>query len=755
MWKPIKWLNPQGKRIITPTIIQMEAVECGAAALAIILSYYGRFVPLTELRRACGVSRDGSKAVNIVKAARTYGMEATGYQCELEDLKTLPLPYIVFWNFNHFLVVEGFQNNKVFLSDPAVGRRHVSLQEFDEGYTGVVLAIRPGSTFRKGGIKRRLLLSIYKRLRDSRSALFACLLAGLYLSIPRLALPVFTGQFVDQVLVQNREDWLRPMLWGIAIAGLLIIIIKETQLRYLRRLKIKLGISMSGQFLWHVLRLPMEFYAQRFAGEVSNRVNFNDTVADTLSGQLATTTIDAIMMIIYGIVMATYSTTLTAIAALFAAISFLALQWVSRQRVDANMSLIQDQGKVAGVAIAGLQSIETIKASGQESDFFSRWAGYYAKSTNSQQELGVQTQALGVLPNLLSNLANMAVLVLGGLAVIEGQLSLGGLIAFQLLLGQFLNPINSLVTLGQQMQELVGNIDRLDDVLENPIDSHLQQSQMQSPTKKADKIDASSPPVSANLLDTAEFRLQGYVELQNVTFGYSPIDPPLIENLSLTIKPGQRVALVGSSGSGKSTIARLVTGLYQPFSGEILFDGKPRTEIPRPVLVSSLAMVEQEIFLFSGTVRDNLTLWDSTVRDRDLVRACQDAAIHDIIVALPKGYDAELLEGAVNLSGGQRQRLEIARALVNNPAILVMDEATSALDAETEQIIVQNLNRRGCTCIIVAHRLSTIRDCDEIIVLERGKVVQRGNHEELWQQRGVYADLIQSEGEALEEEVLT
>ena len=744
MWKPIRWLNPQGKRVITPTILQMEAVECGAAALSIILSYYGRFVPLTELRQACGVSRDGSKAVNIVKVARTYGMEAQGYQYELEDLKTLPPPYIVFWNFNHFLVVEGFQNNKVFLSDPAVGRRHVSLQQFDEGYTGVVLVLKPSPTFRKGGTKRRLLLSLYKRLQDSQSALFACLLAGLYLSIPRLALPVFTGQFVDQVLGQHRETWLRPMLWGIGFTGLLIIIIKETQLRYLRRLKLKLGISMSGQFLWHVLRLPMKFYAQRFAGEVSNRVNFNDTVANTLSGQLATTSIDAIMMLVYGIVMATYSPTLTAIAALFAAINFLSLQWVSRQRVDANMSLIQDQGKVAAVAIAGLQSIETIKASGQESDFFSRWAGYYAKATNSQQELGVQTQALGVLPSLFTNLANMAVLVLGGLDVIEGQLSLGGLIAFQLLLGEFLKPINSLVMLGQQMQELVGNIDRLDDVLENPVDSDLQESQEQSPTKK---IAASSPLANPN---TTEFRLQGYVELQSVTFGYSPIDPPLIKNLSLTIKPGQRVALVGSSGSGKSTIARLVVGLYQPFSGEILFDGKPRNQIPRPVMVNSLAMVEQEIFLFSGTVRDNLTLWDTTVSDRDLVRACKDAAIHDIIVALPKGYDAELLEGAINLSGGQRQRLEIARALVNNPAILVMDEATSALDAETEQIIVQNLNRRGCTCIIVAHRLSTIRDCDEIIVLERGKVAQRGTHEELWQQRGLYADLIRSEGEAME-----
>ncbi|MBV9389035.1 MAG: NHLP family bacteriocin export ABC transporter peptidase/permease/ATPase subunit [Chroococcidiopsidaceae cyanobacterium CP_BM_ER_R8_30] len=741
MWKPIiKRLKPQSKRVIAPTILQMEAVECGAAALAIILSYYGRFVPLTELRQACGVSRDGSKASKMVRAARRYGMEAQGYKYELEDLITVEPPYIVFWNFNHFVVVEGFHNNKVYISDPAVGRRHISLQEFDEGFTGVVLMIRPGATFRKGGSKRRLIPSLYKRLQSSQAALLGCLLAGLYLSIPKLALPVFTGQFVDQVLGQQREDWLRPLLLGIGLAGLLIFAIQETQLRYLRRLKIKLGISMSEQFFWHALRLPMEFYAQRFAGEISNRLNLNDDVASTLSGQLATTTIDIIMMIVFGIVMAAYSPALTLIAFLFAAMSFLALQWVSRQRIDANMSLVQDQGKVAAVAISGLQSIESLKASGLESDFFSRWAGYYTKATNSQQELSVQTQALGVLPSLLTNLANMAVLVLGGLSVMEGQLSLGGLVAFQLLLGQFLSPISSLVTLGQQLQELVGNIDRLDDVLENPVDRNLQDFQEQLPIQQI-KVSR----------DSTRFNLQGYVDLNQVTFGYSPLDPPLIENFSLSIEPGQRVALVGSSGSGKSTIANIVAGLYQPFSGEILFDGKPRHQIPRSVLTGSLAMVAQDIFLFSGTVRDNLTLWDTTVSDRNLVRACKDAAIHDIIVALPRGYDAELLEGGTNLSGGQRQRLEIARALVNNPTILIMDEATSALDAETEQIIFQNLNQRSCTCIIVAHRLSTIRDCNEIIVLERGKVVQRGTHEELWQQQGLYADLIRSEGEALNE----
>ena len=737
-----KLLSRRSIRVKTPTLLQMEAVECGAAALGIILGYYGRIIPLPQLRRDCGVSRDGSKASNMLKAARSYGLQAKGFKKELKQLQELRPPYIVFWNFNHFVVVEGFRQQRVYLNDPATGPRHISLQEFDEGYTGVVLVIEPGTEFQKGGRKPSMILSLWSRLQGAEGALIYCMIAGFFLTLVGLVVPVFSQVFVDDILVQGRQLWLYPLLWAMAIACVLQGSLTLLRLRYLRRLKIKLAVGMSSRFLWHILRLPVSFYAQRFAGEISNRTTLNDQVADVLAGKLATTIIDTVMVLFYALVMVQYDWVLTLIVVSFAAVNVLTLQWISRQRVDANQRLIQEYGKAAGVSIAALQSIETLKASGLESDFFSRWSGYYTKALNSQQELGVTNQTFSVLPTLLSALSSMFLLVVGGLRVMDGHLSIGMLIAFQGLMFNFQQPVNNLINFGTTLQELEGNLIRLDDVLENPIGEGVGSGEWG--VGEAEVLGSSFVVCSAILS-----KLQGYVELQNITFGYSRLEPPLIENFNLSIKPGQRVALVGGSGSGKSTIAKLVSGLYQPWAGEICFDRKPREHIPQQLLTNSVAMVEQDILLFSGTVRDNLTLWDTTVPDKNLMRACLDAAIADVILSMSGGFDAELIEGAANLSGGQRQRLEIARALVNNPSILVMDEATSALDAETEQIIDQNLRRRGCTCIIVAHRLSTIRDCDQIIVLERGKVVQRGTHQQLWQVDGVYSRLIRTEGEAL------
>ncbi len=718
-------------RVRTPTVIQMEAVECGAASLAIILAYYDRIVPLAELRIECGVSRDGSKASNLILAARRYGMEADGFKAEqLEQLQKLYPPYIVFWNFNHFLVVEGWSKHWVFLNDPATGLRKISWEEFDEGFTGVVLVIEPGEDFSAGGRKPNVISGLIDRLQGSFAAILYCVLAGFLLVLPGLAIPVFSQVFVDQVLVENRTEWLRPLILGMILTTVFQGLLTLLRLRYLRKLRIKLATATSTRFLWHILRLPVRFYAQRYAGEISNRASLNNKVAQVLSGQLATTVIDVVMVLFYALVMFAYDWLLTLIGICFAAINGLTLQWVARQRVDANMRLVQDWGKADGVSIAALQSIETLKASALESDFFSRWSGYYAKAINAQQELAVTNQILGVLPILLNSLTSMFILVVGGWRVMDGNLSIGMLVAFQSLMLSFQQPVNTLVDFGSTLQELEGDLNRLDDVLGNSLDPEVEKSEVivNHPSK------------------ILHSKLQGYVELRNVTFGYSHVDPPLIEHFSLSLQPGQRVALVGASGSGKSTLAKLICGLYQPWEGEILFDGTPRSEIPRERLASSLSLVEQDIFLFGGTVRDNLTLWDDTVSDEQLVKACQDAVIHEAIAQIPGGYDGQLLEGGVNFSGGQRQRLEIARALVKNPAILVMDEATSALDTQTEQIIVENLHQRNCSCILVAHRLSTIRDCDEIIVLEQGKVVQRGTHEELWQEGGVYERLVRSEG---------
>ncbi len=711
------------RRVRTLTLLQMEAVECGAAALGIILGYYGKVVPLTELRRECSVSRDGSKASNVLKAARLYGLEAKGFRKSLDSIKELQPPYIVFWEFNHFLVVEGIQQDKVYINDPAVGRRTITPKEFDEGYTGVVLIMQPGKEFKKGGKKKNIVEALTSRLQTSQQALLFCLLAGLLLTIPRLAIPTFTQVFTDDLLIENRYEWLRPLILGMLITAVLQGLLARLRLLYLRRLLIKLSVSMTGKFIWHTLRLPIEFYAQRYAGEISSRTQLNDHIASVLSGKLATTVIDTFMVIFYALLMAFYDWVLTVITIIFAALNFLALQSLSRNRVDANIRVSQEIGKVFGVAIGGIQAIETVKASGLESDLFSKFAGYYTKSLNSQQQLALATQILNALPTLLTAFTTTLILVVGGWRVMNGSLSIGMLVAYQALTNEFLKPINDLVNFGSTLQDLEADLRRLDDVLENPVDP----------------IAKSAQPLTVG---KSSFRLSGKLELRNITFGYNRLDAALIENLSVTLQQGQRIALVGGSGSGKSTVAKLITGLYPIWSGEILFDGIERNQILRSVLANSLAMVEQEIFLFAGTVRENLTLWDSTVPDADLFRACQDAAIHELILNLPGGYNAQLSEGGMNLSGGQRQRLEIARALVRNPAVLVLDEATSALDAETELIIDHNLRRRGCSCIVVAHRLSTIRDCDEIIVLDKGKVRQRGNHEQLRSQEGIYNRLV-------------
>ncbi|GJD18304.1 ABC transporter related [Rivularia sp. IAM M-261] len=717
----------------TPTLLQMEAVECGAASLGMILGYYGRIVPLAELRTACGISRDGSKASNIINAAKSYDLQAKGFKIDLEGLRQVACPYIVFWNFNHFLVVEGFSKKQVFLNDPATGRRAVSIEEFSAAFTGVVLVFEKSQVFKKGGHKPSLFLALYSRVQGSFVPLLYCVLAGFFLVLPGLAMPTFSQFFVDQVLINKREEWIRPLIFGMLFTALISGLLTRLQLQLLRRLKIKLAMGMSSKFIWHLLHLPVSFYDQRFAGEISSRIQLNDRLASLLSGKLATTVISAVMVIFYGVVMWQYDRVLTLIGVAFVVVNLVALQWVSTLRVDTNVRLMQEQGKVSGVAIAGLQSMETLKASGLESDFFNRWAGYYAKSINVQQDMDSLNQGLGTLPAFLTGIASMLLLCVGGLRVMNGALSIGQLVAFQALMQQFMQPVNQLVSLGGDLQELEGNLNRLDDVLGNAIE---------------DKRERGNGERKSLILDNP--KLEGYLELRNITFGYSKTAPALIENFSLSLKPGQRVALVGGSGSGKSTIAKLVAGLYQPWSGEIYLDGKPKNKIQPQVLANSIATIEQEIMLFGGSVRDNLTLWDSTIPDSNLVQACRDAAVHDIVQSLPGGYNADLLEGATNLSGGQRQRLEIARALVNNPSILLMDEATSALDTETEKIIDQNLRLRGCTCLIVAHRLSTIRDCDEIIVLHRGKVVQRGTHDDLSKVEGYYLELIKSEGGTLE-----
>lgn len=710
------------KKVKTPTILQMEALECGAAALGIILAYYKRIVPLEELRIKCGVSRDGSKASNMMKVARSYGLVAKGYRKEPDELRQLRLPVIVHWNFNHFLVVEGFHKDRVYLNDPSMGPRVVSAEEFDQSFTGIVLTFEPGPAFEPGGESRSMILSLRKRLRGSEMGLAFIVLIGLALVVPGLIIPAFTRVFVDNILLGDMGNWLGPLFIGMTLTAVLRGILTYWQQRYLLKLEMKLALSTSSQFFWHILRLPVEFFTQRYAGELSLRVLLNDRVATLLSGQLATTILDCLTMIFFFILMLQYDVGLSLLSLGIAVFNIIFLRFMAKRRIDQNQKLLQEQGKLQSTSISGLQMIETIKASGAEADFFSRWAGYQAKMVNSEQELGVSSQMLFAVPPFLTILNNTAVLAVGGLHVMNGSLTIGALVAFQTIMASFLAPVNNLVAFGSILQEVEGDMNRLDDVLRYP----AQENAKEEPQKGTEGI----------------VKLDGMVEFRNVTFGYSRLEPPLLLDFSLALKPGERVALVGSSGSGKSTVARLLANLYEPWSGEIMLDGKRNSEWNRSVINNSLAMVDQEISMFEGSIRENLTLWDATVSDKNVIAAAQDASIHDDILSKKDGYGTFMEEGGRNMSGGQKQRLEIARALVANPSILVLDEATSALDPITEQEIDDAIRRRGCTCLIIAHRLSTIRDCNEIVVLDQGRIVQRGTHEQLINIEGPYASLI-------------
>lgn len=715
------------RRVKTPTVLQMEAVECGAASLSIVLSNYKSFIPLEELRISCGVSRDGSKANNILKAARQYGMEAKGYRKNPEDLRNMPWPVIIHWNFNHFLVLEGIQKDRVFLNDPVTGPREITFEELDQSFTGVVLTMKPAEGYVPQGKTASLLSSLSSRIKGSEKALVYAIIAGLFLVLPGLVIPVFSKIFIDQVLLGHLNNWLFPLLVGMGITALLRALLIWLQRYYLLRLEMKLALSSSSRFFWHVLRLPIEFFSQRHSGDIASRVAINDRVAQLLSGQLAVAALNCVMILFYLLLMLQYSVLLAVVTVGVSLLNVIFMQFITRKRNDQNLRLLQESGKMQGVSMNGLQVIETLKSNSSESDFFVKWSGYQAKLLQSNQQFGVSNQFLMSVPTLLTSLGAVAVLFFGGFQVMDGALTIGSLVAFQSLAASFSQPVNEMVMLAGTIQEAGGSMKRLDDVLQYPVDR-----QIQSDLDEADEQKDSA-------------KLSGQVQISNLTYGYSKLEAPLIDQFNLSIQPGMKVALVGGSGSGKSTIAKLIAGIYEPWEGEIRFDDLRRDEISRHRMGNSLAVVDQEIVLLEGTIKENITFWDATIPETDVVRAAKDAVIHDHIAERSGGYDHMISENGGNFSGGQRQRLEIARALSGNPSILILDEATSALDPATEKLVDDSLRRRGLTCITVAHRLSTIRDADEIIVLERGKIIERGTHTFLMEQNGYYTRLIQSQ----------
>lgn len=712
------------ERVKVPTVLQMEATECGAASLAMILAYYGRWLPLELLRQECGVTRDGSNADNLLKAARRQGCVAKAFAGRSEVLRKKEFPLILFWEFNHFLVLEGFQGDTVFLNDPAMGRRTVPWDEFITSYTGVYMKITPDENFKPEGEPYSIVKTVAAKLREDKWALIFLMVLGLCMIIPGLAVPVMSQIFIDDVFSLKHADWIVKLL--IAMFGTMVMLGIMTAMRaaVLTYWQKKLTIADSSGFFWHVLRMPVTFFQQRYAADIASRIQFNESTAEVLSNQAATALLDLLVALFYLLLLFQYSVPLTLIGISISVVDIFVFLYMRRRQTDLIMRIQQDASKAYGVLMSGLMMVESIKANGSEGDLFAKWAGYAAKASVATQEMKLWTMKVKLLPLLLGGLNSALIMTVGGFSIMEGIMTAGIYTAFNNLIAKFHEPVQKLLSLGNVLQNTEMQMRRLDDV-------------------RRYKTDSLNYPDENQTVSFTGNRLSGELTLKDVSFGYSPLDPPLIEHFDLHLEPGRWAAVVGSSGSGKSTLAKLVAGLYEEWSGEILFDGVKRREIPRPVIVNSLATVDQDVFQISGTVRQNISMFDKSVPSTDIVQAAQDACIHDDIIQLQGGYDAEVSEGGLNFSGGQRQRLEIARALAFNPSLLILDEATSAIDPMTEQKCLENIRRRGCTCLIVAHRLSTIREADEIIVLERGKVAERGTHRELISHDGPYRRLIE------------
>ena len=719
------------RRTRTPVLLQLTQTECGAACLGIVLAYFGRWVSIEELREACSVGRDGCNAADIFRAARRYGLEAQGWRKQPRELRGMSLPLILFWEFNHFVVLEGFRKGRFLINDPANGYRTIGEEEFDRAFTGVTLSFRPGPDFQPGGVRPGILYRVLPWLREVKKPLAFAMCCGLLLAVPSLALPFLTGLFVDFVLSGREPAWGGVLVGTVLAAAGLLYLLTWLRERCLRQLSVRLSVDHAERFMTRLFRLPMRFFSQRLSGDLTSRIRLLDTVSNIASRHFVGIFIELVTGMAFLVLMLAYDPLLTAVVVGLGALSAVVMRILARLRVDENRKLRREQGMLYGIGMSGLGRIDALQATAAEDDFFSRWTGHQARELLARQrfaELGYVNQAL---PVLFLMLGYAAVLGLGGWRVMSGDMTVGMLTGFYMAAMNFLQPIGRFIQFADMFQILEADLQRLDDVFDAPDEGGLDPAS-----------DASRGEVSTF---AGRLRLKGRIELRNITFGYQNNRDPLLEDFSLTIEPGQRVAIVGPSGSGKSTLSSLVAGIHQPWSGKVLLDGRPRSEIPRELLTDSVSLVDQRVFLFADTVRDNLTMWIPEVPDHALTEAARDATIHEEIISRPLGYDAPVDEGGRNFSGGQRQRLEIARALVNNPSVLILDEATCALDTITEVRIDDALRRRGCTCLIVAHRLSTIRDCDLIVVLDRGREVQRGAHEELMQETdGLYRQLVES-----------
>jgi len=709
-----------------PVIMQLEALECGAASLAMIMAYYGKWIPLEQVRSDCGVSRDGSNAKNLYLAAEHYGFTVTARKTSPEELKAEGVfPCIIHWNMDHFVVLKGIKGNNVYINDPARGSVKVTWKEFDESFTGIAITPVPSESFKPEGKPKSMRQFAAKRLQGAGAALAFVCLTTIIFYLFGIINSTASRIFIDRFLSGQNDNWLYPFIGILSALALVQLVVAWIRAVYLLKLNGKMTIVGGTSYMWKVLHLPMEFFSQRLAGDIQMRIGMNESIAGTLVDTIAPVLLNTIMMIVYLVLMLRMSLILTAVGILSVVINLLLSQIIAKKRINITRVRLREEAQLESDTVTGISMIETIKSSGAENGFFRKWAGHQASLNAIDTKTTKTFNILGILPELFEKLAGYTILVLGVYMVLQGQFTLGGVSLFQGFVSAFLSPAMTLVKAGQTIQEMRTQAERVEDVMNYPDDPNV-----------LDNDAVSGADLS---------KLKGKVELKDVTFGYSRLDKPVISSFSLTLEPGKRVALVGGSGSGKSTVSKLISGMYNPWSGEILFDGKRRDEYPHDVMVASVAVIDQDITLFEGTVAENIKMWDNTIMDFEMIMAAVDARIHDEIGHLPGGYQHRLSSGGMELSGGQRQRLEIARALALDPSILILDEATSALDAKTEHEVINAISNRGISCIFIAHRLSTVRDCDEIIVLDHGVIVERGTHSQLMKNGGLYHDLVVNE----------
>ncbi len=708
-----------------PVVMQMEALECGAASLGMILAYYGRWVALEKLRLDCGVSRDGSNARNILRAARQYGLEAQGYRIDVNELKgNVTFPCIIHWEYNHFVVLCGFKGKKVSINDPARGSIYISWEEFEKGYTGVVLMFEKTEKFEPGGKRKSIFAFAMGRLKNAKAALIFTVIMSLVGFGFTLINPYISAQFMDNILPQGLTKAAIPFLVLVSVLALVQVGVSWAAAIYSLKIDGKLAINGSTSFMWKVLRLPMEFFSQRMSGDIMMRQMTNEEIASVIVNTIAPLCLNTGMMFFYLVVMIRFSVPLTILGITTVLINLVISKIVSDHRLNVTRAMMIDRGKLSTSTLSGISMIETIKASGAENGFFENWIGLKAEVDEKEVQLMQKDIYLGGLPTMITQLANYAILIAGVFLAMKGQFTVGMITAFQGVLGSFMVPASTLTNAGQTMLEMRTDMERVEDVMNYKTDEY------------ADREDDDSHVFE---------KLTGNIKMKDVSFGYSRLEEPFLKDFNMELEQGKRVAIVGGSGCGKSTVAKLLSGLYKPWSGEILFDGKPIIDIDRSAFTGSVAVVDQDIILFEDTIENNIKMWDESIENFEVILAARDAQIHDDIIKKPGGYQYKIAEGGKDLSGGQRQRLEIARVLAMDPSIIILDEATSALDAKTEFEVVNAIKDRGITLVIIAHRLSTIRDCDEIIVLDKGVTVERGTHEELMEKGGYYSALVSND----------